>query len=432
VSGLGPATIGRLRRGSSAPLTRGDLASIAQRLHAKLIDRLDLASVAQLSPEELRPRLRTLLEQLAAAEGIATSAAEIAQLVEQTLDELTGYGPLEVLLADPSVSDVLVNGHDQVFVEQGGRLLLTDVRFRDDRHLLHTIQRMVARIGRRIDESSPMVDARLADGSRVNAVIPPLAVDGPTLSIRRFAARPLDGAALVAAGALDESMLAYLHAAVRGRASILIAGGTGAGKTTLLNVLAGFVSSRERILTIEDAAELRLERPHVVRLEARPCNLEGKGEVTIRELVRNALRMRPDRIVVGEVRGAEVLDMLQAMNTGHDGSMATVHANSPDDAIARLVTMLGMTGTPLGEATMASMIGRAVHVVVQVARAADGKRRITSIAEVAGVEGTRVALREVFAFERGAPAADGTVRGRHVARGGSRLRERLHGAGGAT
>lgn len=408
---------------------REDLASIATRLHAKLLDRLDLAAVSQLQPDELRARLRSALEQLVVAEGVVVSSGELGALVDQTLDELTGYGPLEVLLADPTVSDVLVNGCDRVFVERDGKLMLTDVRFRDDRHLLHTIQRMVARIGRRIDESSPMVDARLPDGSRINAVIPPLAIDGPSLSIRRFAARPLTGDDLVKNGALSADMLNYLHVAVRARCSILVSGGTGAGKTTLLNLLSGFISKRERIITVEDAAELRLQQPHVVRLEARPANLEGKGSVSIRDLVKNALRMRPDRIVVGEVRGAEVLDMLQAMNTGHDGSMATVHANSPDDAAARLMTMLGMTGTPLAEGTMATMIARSVHVIVQVARMADGKRRITAIAEVAGNDGGRIAMHPVFTFERTGTTSDGTILGRHQQKDASLMTDRFRAAG---
>jgi pilus assembly protein CpaF len=406
-----------------------DLASISARLHQKILDRLDLAAASQLAPDELRARLRTIVEQLVLAEGVAVSSGELANLVEQTLDELTGHGPLEVLLSDPTVSDVLVNGADRVFVERDGKLMLTDVRFRDDRHLLHTIQRMVARIGRRIDESSPMVDARLPDGSRINAVIPPLAIDGPALSIRRFSARALLGDDLVKAGALSADMLNYLHVAVRARCSILVSGGTGAGKTTLLNLLSSFISKRERIITVEDAAELRLQQPHVVRLESRPENVEGKGAIAIRDLVKNALRMRPDRIVVGEVRGAEVLDMLQAMNTGHDGSMATVHANSPDDAMSRLMTMLGMTGTPLAEQTMATMIARSVHVVVQVARMQDGKRRITHISEVLGNEGTRLPMHTVFQFERTGTTSDGTILGRHTMKAASMLTDRFRAAG---
>ena len=424
----------RLRRDSAGASAgygdaREDLSAIASRLHHKILDRLDLAAVSQLDPEELRARLRTILEQLVLAEGVAVSSGELGALVDQVLDELTGHGPLEVLLADPTVSDVLVNGPDRVFVEREGQLMLTDVRFRDDRHLLHTIQRMVARIGRRIDESSPMVDARLADGSRINAVIPPLAIDGAALSIRRFSARPLGGDDLVRGGALSADMLAYLRLAVRARCSIIVSGGTGAGKTTLLNLLSGFISKRERIITTEDAAELRLQQPHVVRLESRPANLEGKGTVSIRDLVKNALRMRPDRIIVGEVRGAEVIDMLQAMNTGHDGSMATVHANSPDDAMSRLMTMLGMSGTPLAESTMAQMIARSVHVVVQVARMQDGKRRVTSIAELAGCEGARIAVHPLFAFERTGATSDGAIVGRHVQQGASLLAERFRVAG---
>jgi pilus assembly protein CpaF len=409
--------------------SREDMASIAQRLHQKILDRLDLAAVSQLSAEDLRGRLRTIVEQLTVHEGLAMSAAEQVGLVETVLDELTGHGPLEALLNDPTVSDVLVNGHDQVFVERGGKLQLTDIRFRDDRHLIHTIQRMVARIGRRIDESSPMVDARLPDGSRVNAVIPPLAVDGPALSIRRFSANALSGQELVDKGAMSADMLNYLHVAVRAHCSILISGGTGAGKTTLLNMLSSFVSKRERIITIEDAAELRMQQPHVVRLEARPPNLEGKGEVTIRDLVKNALRMRPDRVIVGEVRGAEVLDMLQAMNTGHDGSMATIHSNSPQDAMSRLMTMLGMTGSTLAEETMSTMIARAVHVVVQVSRMQDGKRRVTAISEVLGNTGTAIQLHDVFRYERTGTTSDGAIIGRHAQLASTSLTEKFRTAG---
>ncbi len=409
--------------------SRQDMQSIAQRLHQKILDRLDLAAVSQLSHDELRSRLRAVVEQLVAAEGVTLSAAEQAGLTESVLDELTGHGPLEGLLNDPTVSDVLVNGHDQVFVERGGKIQRTDVRFRDDRHLIHTIQRMVARIGRRIDESSPMVDARLPDGSRVNAVIPPLAVDGPALSIRRFSAHALAGQELVNKGAMSTDMLNYLHLVVRAHCSILISGGTGAGKTTLLNCLSGFISKRERVITIEDAAELRLQQPHVVRLEGRPPNLEGKGEVTIRDLVKNALRMRPDRIIVGEVRGGEVLDMLQAMNTGHDGSMATIHANSPEDAMSRLMTMLGMSGSTLAEETMLTMISRAVHVVVQVARMQDGKRRVTAISEVIGQSGTHIQLHDLFRFERTGTTSDGSIIGRHVQLASTQLTDKLRAAG---
>ncbi len=409
--------------------SREDMESIAQRLHQKILDKLDLASVSNLPPDELSSRLRTIVEQLVANEGIAMSGAEQAALADRVVDELIGHGPLEPLLTDPSVSDVLVNGYDQVFVERHGKLSMTDVRFRDDRHLIHTIQRMVARIGRRIDESSPMVDARLPDGSRVNAIIPPLAVDGPALSIRRFSANALSGQDLVDNGAMSHDMLNYLHLAVRSHCTILISGGTGAGKTTMLNMLSGFVSKRERIITCEDAAELRLQQPHTVRLESRPPNLEGKGEVNIRDLVKNALRMRPDRIIVGEVRGGEVLDMLQAMNTGHDGSMATIHSNSPTDAMSRLMTMLGMTGSTLAEETMTTMIARAVHVVVQVSRMQDGRRRVTEIAEVVGHTGTRVDVQTLFKFERTGTTSDGGIIGRHVQKASTAMGEKFRSSG---
>ena len=409
--------------------SREDMASIAMRLHQKILDNLDLAAVSQLSPADLKHSLKTIVEQLVTHEGIAMSASEQAALVLQVLDELTGHGPIETLLHDPAVSDVLVNSHDQVFVERSGKLVKTDVRFRDDRHLIHTIQRMVARIGRRIDESSPMVDARLPDGSRINAIIPPLAIDGPALSIRRFSSVAFDGSELVKRGVLSQDMLKYLQLVVRARCSLLISGGTGSGKTTMLNMFSSFVSKRERIITIEDAAELRLRQPHVIRLESRPANLEGKGEVTIRDLVKNALRMRPDRIIVGEVRGPEVLDMLQAMNTGHDGSMATIHSNSPTDAISRLMTMLGMTGSSLAEETMATMIARAVHVVLQLERMQDGSRRIVAISEVTGQTGTQIQLHNVFEFERTGTTADGAIIGRHKQCASTTLSDKFRHAG---
>jgi pilus assembly protein CpaF len=400
---------------AATPVTTAqrEVATIVARLHARILERLDLAAVSQLPVEELRPRLRAIVEQLIAAERLMASESERNAVVESVMDELVGLGPLEPLLKDPTVSDVLVNGCERVFVERGGKLLAADVRFRDDRHLVTTIQRIVARIGRRIDESSPMVDARLPDGSRVNAVIPPLAIDGPALSIRRFGNRPLLAQDLVRNGAMSQEMLEYLQNAVRARRTILITGGTGAGKTTLLNVLSSFIPPDERIITVEDAAELRLGQPHVVRLESRPANLEGKGEISIRDLVRNALRMRPDRIVVGEVRGPEVLDMLQAMNTGHEGSLSTIHANNTRDAVSRLTTMLGMSGTAFTEETMKTLIARAIHVVVHVARLQDGKRRITGVAEITGQMGATIQMHDVFSFERTGVAPNGTVLGVH-------------------
>jgi len=395
---------------SASPSTRGqpaDLEQVVARIHDRVVDRIDLSQVARLEPAALFARLRAVVQELAAEEHIPLAEAERDAVAQKLVDEMTGLGPIEGLLADPQVSDVLVNTPAQVWIERDGRLELTAVRFRDQAHLVHTIRRIAAHVGRRIDESSPMVDARLPDGSRVNAVLPPLAIDGPLLSIRRFGSRPLTADELYAGGSLDREMLAYLAAAVRARLTILVAGGTGAGKTTLLNVLSSFIPDRERILTIEDAAELRLQQRHVCRLETRPPNLEGKGEVTIRDLVRNALRMRPDRIVVGEVRGNEVLDMLQAMNTGHEGSLATLHANSPVDAIGRLMTMLGMSGIALSEAVMARLIARAVQVIVHVQRDADGQRRVTSIAEVAGQAGPVVELEEIFAWAHSPAAARG-------------------------
>ncbi len=425
--GRDPRSAAPAGRGERAP--QEDLASIAARLHPKIVEKLDLAVVAQLGPDELKSRLRVIVEQVVAAERLAINAGEAETIIESVVDELTGLGPLENLLKDPTISDVLVNGFDKVYVERNGKLVQVDIRFRDDRHLIHTIQRMVARVGRRIDESSPMCDARLPDGSRVNAIIPPLALDGPSLSIRRFGARPLTAQELVRTASCSADMMTYLQAAVRSKCTILIAGGTGAGKTTMLNALSAFIPPGERIITIEDAAELRLVQPHIIRLEARPPNLEGKGEVTIRDLVRNALRMRPDRIVVGEVRGGEVLDMLQAMNTGHEGSLATIHANSAEDAINRLMTMLGMTGTAFSEETMATLISRAVHIVLHISRMQDGKRRLTGISEVIGQNRTQIQMQQVFSFERTGMTSDGGVIGRHVQKSASTLANRMRAAG---
>jgi len=402
-----------------------DVDAIVARLHDRIIDRLDMAQVARLERGALRARLAVVVGEVVAAERVEVSALEHDAIAQRILNELVGLGPLEPLLADPSVSDVLVNGFEQVWVERDGKLELTAVRFRDDAHLVHTIRRIVARIGRRIDESSPMVDARLPDGSRVNAIVPPLALDGPSLSIRRFGARPLSAADLVKNGTLSPPMLDYLRTAVRARCSILVAGGTGAGKTTLLNALSSFIPGGERIITIEDAAELQLQQKHVVRLESRPPNLEKQGQVTIHDLVRNALRMRPDRIVVGEVRGSEVLDMLQAMNTGHEGSLTTVHANTARDAVSRLMTLLGMSGTTFSQDTMAQLIARAIHIIVHVTRYADGRRRISSIVEVGEQHGPTVELLEVFAFQSSGAGDNGAVQGRFLVRAPTRLGDRF-------
>ena len=380
-------------------------------LHSKVIDRLDLSVIQQLSREQLRLQLRNVVHQIVTVEKLPLNQAEVEKIVVSILDEIMGLGPLEVLLADPGVSDVLVNTHANVYIEKGGRLQLTGVRFRDDRHLLNTINRIVSRVGRRIDESSPMVDARLQDGSRVNAIIPPLAIDGPVLSIRRFGSNPLRIENLLHYDSVSPEMVTYLQAAVRGRCNMLISGGTGSGKTTLLNIMSSFIPAEDRVITIEDSAELRLQQEHVVRLESRPPNIEGKGAVSIHDLVKNSLRMRPDRIVVGEIRSVEVLDMLQAMNTGHEGSMATIHANTADDAISRLMTMIAMAGTKLSEDSMVQIIGRALHLIVQLTRLSDGSRRVVSISEVTGFEGSKVHMHDVFRFEHQSFTAEGRIVG---------------------
>lgn len=389
---------------------------IKRDLHGKIIDRLDVGQIQGMSREGLRVQLRGVVEQLVAMEGLPLNQSEKEKIVVGILDDILGLGPLEILLADPEVTDVLVNTHKQVYVEKRGKLQLTAVRFRDDRHLLNTINRIVSRLGRRIDESSPMVDARLPDGSRVNAIIPPLAIDGPILSIRRFGTTALRAEDLVRFGSISAQMVAYLHAAVQARCNILISGGTGSGKTTLLNVLSSFIPAEERIITIEDSAELKLQQEHVVRLESRPPNIEGKGAVTIHDLVKNSLRMRPDRIVIGEIRSVEVLDMLQAMNTGHEGSMATIHANSSSDAISRLTTMIAMAGTKLGEESMIQIIGRALHVIVQLNRMSDGARRVVAISEVMGFEGSQVHMQDVFAFEQSGFDPQGRIVGAYLNR----------------
>jgi pilus assembly protein CpaF len=382
-----------------------------QRIYQKLLRVLDLSLLSSIDEQQARAQIREISLKLITDELAPLSLTQRQFVVRRIEDEVLGHGPLEPLLADPAVSDILVNGAGQVYVERHGKLERVDVRFNDDQHLMNIIDRIVSAVGRRIDESSPMVDARLADGSRVNAIIPPLALNGPVLSIRRFAVELLSIKDLLRIGTLTQPVADVLHGVVAARLNILISGGTGAGKTTLLNVLSSFIPRDERIVTIEDSAELQLQQPHVVRLETRPPNIEGRGEVNQRDLVRNSLRMRPDRIVVGEVRGAEALDMLQAMNTGHDGSLTTVHANSPRDAISRIETMVSMTGLQLPMKALRAHVASAINVVVQIERSEDGRRRLVSMQEINGMEGDIITMSEIFAFRRTGIDEKGNVLG---------------------
>ncbi len=382
------------------------------RLHRTLINRMDLTKLSALTPDQVHAEVSRLAESVLAQEAVPLSVSERERLVNDVQHELFGLGPLEPLLKDPTISDILVNSHDTIYIERRGRIEATTVRFKDDEHLMRVIERIVSSVGRRIDESSPMVDARLQDGSRVNAIIPPLSIDGPVLSIRRFGADPLRMQMLIEKQALTKDIADMLQMVVHARLNILISGGTGSGKTTLLNALSAFIPENERIVTIEDSAELQLQQPHVVRLETRPPNIEGRGEVTQRDLVRNALRMRPDRIVIGEVRGGEAIDMLQAMNTGHDGSLTTVHANTPRDALARLETMIQMTGMRLSDRAMRQQVASAINLVVQAARLSDGSRRVMSISEITGMEGETITMQEIFMYERTGVDKEGMVIGR--------------------
>ena len=400
-----------------SPINRTDFGSVKAAIHRKLIQKLNLDRITQANREDVRREVSQLLESLVLGESAPLNLQERERVVQEVLDEVFGLGPLEPLLTDPTVSDILVNTYKRVYVERKGLLELTPVQFRDDVHLMGIIDRIVSAIGRRVDESSPMVDARLADGSRVNAIIPPLSVDGPVLSIRRFGRDRLTGDDLLNNNSLTSPMLELLRGCVKARLNVLISGGTGAGKTTFLNVLSSYISNRERIVTIEDAAELLLNQEHVVRLETRPPNIEGKGAIYQRQLVINALRMRPDRILVGEVRGEEALDMLQAMNTGHDGSLTTIHANTPRDALSRLETMVAMANLNLPESAIRRQIASAIDVVVQVSRMSDGTRKVVSVAEITGMEGNIVTMQDIFMYRKRGIRDTGEVLGDFTATG---------------
>ena len=390
---------------------RSEYQQVKADLHRKILDRLDLEKLGRTAGDSAREEVLILIRSSVNSEAVPLSFAEREQLSREILDEIFGLGPLEPLLKDPTISDILVNRFDRVYVERAGKLEITGLSFKDNQHLMQIIDRIVSRIGRRVDESSPMVDARLQDGSRVNAIIPPLALDGACLSIRRFGRDPITARNMLDNKTLTEPMLEMLSAMVKGRLNLLISGGTGAGKTTVLNVLSGYIPNTERIVTIEDAAELQLKQEHIVRLETRPPNIEGKGSVRMRQLVINSLRMRPDRIVVGEVRGEEAFDMLQAMNTGHEGSLTTVHANSPRDALSRVENMVSMANLNIPERAIRQQIANAVHAVVQVARLSDGSRKVITVSEVTGMDGDSITLQDIFVFERSGVDESGKVRG---------------------
>jgi pilus assembly protein CpaF len=392
-------------------------ADLKSRLHRELINRMDLTKINLLTPDQVHQEVSRLAKDLIDNKDIPLSGTEREKLIEEVRYELFGLGPLELLLGDPTISDILVNSPYKIYIERGGKLERTGVTFNDNSHVMRVIERIVSSVGRRIDESSPMVDARLQDGSRVNAVIPPIALDGPCLSIRRFGKNPLKMEMLVQKGALTFEMAEILKMCVKAKMNIIISGGTGAGKTTLLNALSSFIPEDERVVTIEDSAELMLQQPHVVRLETRPKNIEGKGEITARDCVKNALRMRPDRVVIGETRGEEAMDMLQAMNTGHDGSLTTIHANNPRDAMLRIETMIQMAGMKLTERAMRQQIASAVELVVQATRLSDGSRRVTYISEIIGLDDKEVIVQDVFKYERYGVDANGKVIGKHMSSG---------------
>jgi pilus assembly protein CpaF len=411
-------------------MVRAAYQKLKREIHQCVLERVELERLSRLPSEQVRHEIAALIGRILEEEKAPANDLERRQLIVDVYDEMFGFGPLESLLRDPTVSDILVNTFKHTYVERHGRLELTDVTFYDDAHLMKIIEKIVSRVGRRIDESSPMVDARLPDGSRVNAIIPPSAIDGPLLSIRRFSVNPLQVADLIQLQSMTPPMAEVLDALARAKVNILVSGGTGSGKTTLLNLLSGFIPEDERIVTIEDAAELQLRQQHVLRLETRPPNIEGRGEITQRTLVRNALRMRPDRIILGEVRGAEALDMLNAMNTGHEGSLATIHANTPRDALTRLENMISLAGLALPPKNLRQQISSAISVVVQVARLNDGRRKVVSIQELTGMEGEMVNMQEIFTFRRTGVDQNGAVRGHFCATGvRPRFTERLQAFG---
>ena len=416
--------------GAGTQFERTEYQQVKADLHRKILDRLNLEKLGRAPSDAAREEVLVLIRNSVNGEAVPLSFAERERLAREILDEIFGLGPLEPLLKDPSISDILVNRYNQVYIERNGKLEPTGLTFKDDQHLMQIIDRIVSRVGRRVDESSPMVDARLPDGSRVNAIIPPLAVDGPALSIRRFGRDPLTARNLIENKSLTEPMLELLAAMVKGRLNLLISGGTGAGKTTLLNVLSGYIPNSERIVTIEDAAELQLKQEHVVRLETRPPNIEGKGAIRQRQLVINSLRMRPDRIVVGEVRGEEAFDMLQAMNTGHEGSLTTVHANTPRDALSRIENMVSMANLNIPERAVRQQISSAIHAVVQIARMSDGTRKVTSVCEITGMESEVISMQDIFVFERKGLGEGGKVRGVYKSTGiRAKFTDRLAAAG---
>jgi pilus assembly protein CpaF len=408
-----------LRQALAVDTRRSDYQELKSRVHQSLLDRLDLDRLAYVKREDAEPEIRALIAAMLDRESETTplSLYERESLINDVLNELFGLGPLEALMKDPAISDILINRFDQVYIERNGVLEQTDVVFKDDRHLLRIIERIVSAVGRRIDESSPMVDARLQDGSRVNAVIPPVSLDGPVVSIRRFRTERLGAQDMVDRGSMTQPMLDFLQAAVASRLNVIVSGGTGAGKTTMLNVLSSFISDKERIVTIEDAAELMLRQRHVVRMETRPANIEGKGAIKQRDLVINALRMRPDRIILGEVRGEEAVDMLQAMNTGHDGGLTTIHANTARDALHRLDTMVAMANLNLPDRAIRQQIASAIHLLAHVSRLADGRRVVTGITEITGMEGEVLTTQDIFIYEKAGIGEDGRVRGRYRATG---------------